>query len=316
MEKEEHGGGGSEDDSEDEDYQPGNQVGGNGNVSDEDGKEWKPKGKAKASSSVFKTKEGKSSIRKRKREGMQMRQRNGNGNDEDSEESDDLSDEDYVQEKEDDDEEVEEEEEAEDPEVVAAREKAEKERIDSLWLDFKSDVEELKTKGGGRAEMERVVTKTYEFAGQTVKVQEKVKGPPSKSKSKKDANNADPEAEASSSSEEGNETDKRPYTRISFLSGDPADIGLSGGGKKISAKEAIHNVLNALKAQNKKLGTLDKTKLDWEAYKRDQNIEEEMEIHRRSRHGYIDKQEFLHRSDLRQFELEKAARTKRRKTSL
>jgi len=299
---EDEGQGGGSEDSDDEDYQPG---AGNGNVSDNDveEKEWKPKGKA---SSTISKKNGKS--RKRKRAGVRQR----NGNDDESEESDDLSDEDYILDEKDEDEEVEEEEE-EDPEVVAAREKAEKERIDNLWLDFKSDVELLKTKGGDRAEVERVVTKTYEFAGQTVKVQEKVKGPSSKAKSKTDKSNSNIEA-SSPSSPEGSETDKKPYARISFLSGNPADIGLTGGGKNISAREALSNVLNALKARNKKLGTLDKTKLDWEAYKRDQNIEEEMEIHRRSRHGYIDKQEFLHRSDLRQFELEKAARTKRRRT--
>jgi len=86
------------------------------------------------------------------------------------------------------------------------------------------------------------------------------------------------------------------------------------GDKKTSAKEGLANVLNALNARSKqKLGTLEKSKIDWENYKREQNIQEELQSHNRSKNGYMDKQEFLQRTDLRQFEIEKDARTKKRR---
>lgn len=167
--------------------------------------------------------------------------------------------------------------------------------------DFLTDVETTKAKRkeeketGIKTPVEKVVTKIYDFAGERVSVQEKVmiEQPSTASASNGDKGTSStpetPDGLTPNGSETGNSEDdnspKQPRKyRVSFLSGNPADIGLSGG-KGVSAKEGLANVLNALHARNKKIGTLEKSKLDWEAYKRDQNIDEELSQHNRSKHG-------------------------------
>jgi len=63
-----------------------------------------------------------------------------------------------------------------------------------------------------------------------------------------------------------------------------------------------------------KMGCLDKSKLDWNKFVEDQGIKEELSTHNRGKGGYVEKQMFLERADLRQFELEKAVRDKNRKS--
>ncbi|KFM83496.1 Craniofacial development protein 1, partial [Stegodyphus mimosarum] len=61
--------------------------------------------------------------------------------------------------------------------------------------------------------------------------------------------------------------------------------------------------------------TLQKSLLDWKTFKKEEGLEEDLEQYNRGRGGYLEKQKFLQRSDLRRFELEKNARlSKYRKT--
>jgi len=61
-----------------------------------------------------------------------------------------------------------------------------------------------------------------------------------------------------------------------------------------------------------KMSVLEKSKLDWNGFKKEENLEEELEQHKRSNNSFIEKQEFLQRADVRQFELEKAVRDRHR----
>ena len=54
----------------------------------------------------------------------------------------------------------------------------------------------------------------------------------------------------------------------------------------------------------------EKSKLDWETFKADEGIEEELQIHNRGKDGFIERKQFLERTDLRQFEIEKSLRQK------
>jgi len=98
---------------------------------------------------------------------------------------------------------------------------------------------------------------------------------------------------------------------ISFLSGDPMKIGLIG------KKGSLATVVRALKQKKleKKMGTLEKSRLDWVAFKKQQGIEEELQSAVKSKNGYLERQEFLQRTDLREFEYEKDIRAKRRRTA-
>ncbi|XP_015365936.1 PREDICTED: craniofacial development protein 1 [Diuraphis noxia] len=61
-----------------------------------------------------------------------------------------------------------------------------------------------------------------------------------------------------------------------------------------------------------KLTVLEKSKQDWDGYKKKEGIVEELVTHNKGKDGYLEKQDFLERTDLRQFELEKAMRAANR----
>lgn len=76
----------------------------------------------------------------------------------------------------------------------------------------------------------------------------------------------------------------------------------------------ISSVLGQI-GKKAKISTLEKSKLDWDNYKKQENIEEELNTHNKGKDGYLERQDFLQRADLRQFEIEKQLRnTSRRST--
>lgn len=76
-----------------------------------------------------------------------------------------------------------------------------------------------------------------------------------------------------------------------------------------SSAKGIDQVLASLDAP-KKVSTMEKTSMDWDKFKEVEGIEEE--LHQYTKDGYIEKQEFLQRVDVKQFEIEKAERDKKR----
>ncbi|KAK7602425.1 hypothetical protein V9T40_008014 [Parthenolecanium corni] len=75
----------------------------------------------------------------------------------------------------------------------------------------------------------------------------------------------------------------------------------------------LSSVLGQIGKKNK-LSVLEKSKLDWDTFKRAEGIHEDLQTHNRGKEGYLEKQDFLQRTDLRQFELEKAMRTSSRRS--
>ncbi|GLV33996.1 yeti [Carabus blaptoides fortunei] len=78
-----------------------------------------------------------------------------------------------------------------------------------------------------------------------------------------------------------------------------------------AAARGLSSILNQL-GKKQKISTLEKSKLDWDRFKQDENIVDELSAHNKGRHGYLERQDFLQRADQRQFELEKELRTKHR----
>lgn len=66
--------------------------------------------------------------------------------------------------------------------------------------------------------------------------------------------------------------------------------------------------------KKQKMGVLDKSKLDWNSFVSREGISEELKTHNKGKDGYVEKQMFLERADLRQFEIEKSIRDKNRKS--
>jgi hypothetical protein len=83
----------------------------------------------------------------------------------------------------------------------------------------------------------------------------------------------------------------------------------SGGGE--SRPQCARSVLipPLASAPRRQVNVLDKTKMDWQDYKAaDTAVEEELEAHKRSGAQYLDRQEFLKRTELREYELERDKR--------
>ncbi|KAL3284816.1 hypothetical protein HHI36_018955 [Cryptolaemus montrouzieri] len=78
--------------------------------------------------------------------------------------------------------------------------------------------------------------------------------------------------------------------------------------KKGGNLSGIGSVLSQL-GKKKKISTLEKTKLDWDRFKKDENLEDELMAHNKGKDGYLERQDFLQRADLRRFEIEKEIRT-------
>nr|CAH7731172.1 unnamed protein product [Callosobruchus chinensis] len=119
------------------------------------------------------------------------------------------------------------------------------------------------------------VTQVFEFAGEEVTVEKEV---------------AADSAEA----------------RLLKSAGDK-DVPKTSKGKRSAGLSGINNVLSQL-SKKPKISTLEKSKLDWDKFKREENIEEELQTFNKGKDGYLDKQDFLERADLRRFEIEKEIR--------
>ncbi|XP_065808377.1 craniofacial development protein 1 isoform X1 [Labrus bergylta] len=134
------------------------------------------------------------------------------------------------------------------------------------------------------------ITKVFDFAGEEVRVNKEVSADSKeakiylKSQSSKQEENIEEEKQSSSPSRSPppGPSVKRPAGMSSLLS--------RFGGKK------------------QKMSTLEKSKMDWDAFKSEEGITEELAIHNRGREGYVERKNFLERVDHRQFELEKAVR--------
>lgn len=137
------------------------------------------------------------------------------------------------------------------------------------------------------------ITKIFEFAGEEVKVEKEVSVDSAEARlSLSAAENSTKSSECASvaSRERGRGAIKR--------------AGLGG----------ISSVLGQI-GKKAKISTLEKSKLDWDNFKKQENIEEELNTHNRGKDGYLERQDFLQRADLRQFEIEKQLRNSSRRST-
>ncbi|XP_022340303.2 craniofacial development protein 1-like isoform X1 [Crassostrea virginica] len=182
------------------------------------------------------------------------------------------------------------------------KEEQEKKKADDLWSSFLSDVgsrpkpKPATPSGSSLASISKpikspvvptsnkvTITKEYDFAGETVKVTKNV-----------DLNTEEGKKEMKKLTETKKEPEKKPDTPV------PSVLGRKSGG-------GLGSVLNKI-GKKDKISTLEKSKLDWESFKHEKGISEELQIHNRGKEGYIERMNFLSRADQRQFEIEKNIR--------
>ncbi|XP_029010261.1 craniofacial development protein 1 [Betta splendens] len=184
-------------------------------------------------------------------------------------------------------------------------------KSDDLWASFLSDVgsrpkcsasasessaspignssvlsvSSLRTETKASEPSKVTITKVFDFAGEEVRVDKEVSADSKEAKSylKSQEKNRD-QAEIPS----------------------PSKVSLPGPSAKRPA--GMSSVLNRIGGKKQRMSTLEKSKMDWDAFKSEEGITEELAIHNRGKEGYVERKNFLERVDHRQFELEKAVR--------
>uniref|UniRef100_F6YEJ8 Craniofacial development protein 1 n=1 Tax=Monodelphis domestica TaxID=13616 RepID=F6YEJ8_MONDO len=191
----------------------------------------------------------------------------------------------------------EEEEKAVEPEKSITSEEEKKRQDDALWASFLSDVgpktqvrpprSQVKTEGEGQernsdkfhvtakepeqpSKSEKVkITRVFDFAGEEVRVTKEV----------------DVASKEAKSFFKQNEKEK-PQTSVPTA---PSALPTGSGLKRPSG---MSNLLGKIGAKKQKLSTLEKSKLDWESFKEEEGIGEELAIHNRGKEGYIESPPF------------------------
>ncbi|KAM6195220.1 craniofacial development protein 1 [Sarcoramphus papa] len=197
--------------------------------------------------------------------------------------------------------------------VERNREEEEKKKEDALWASFLSDVGQ-KPKAVAATQVTQAKKAEEEKSGK--KPQEK----PKESEKPKDSGKVTITKVFDFAGEEvrvTKEVDSTSKEAKSFLkqqekwqSAAPASLPTVSGVKRPSGMSSL---LGKIGSKKQKMSTLEKSKLDWENFKEEEGIVEELAIHNRGKDGYIERKAFLERVDHRQFEIERDIRLSRMK---
>ncbi|XP_031420237.1 craniofacial development protein 1 [Clupea harengus] len=124
------------------------------------------------------------------------------------------------------------------------------------------------------------ITKVFDFAGEEVRVTKEVEA------DSKEAKSYLMEEEGSSQSEATSH----------------------GPGPSVKRPAGVSGILNRIGGKKQKMSTLEKSRLDWDTFKDEEGISDELAIHNRGKEGYVERKNFLERVDQRQFKLERDVR--------
>uniref|UniRef100_A0AAY4EP93 Craniofacial development protein 1 n=1 Tax=Denticeps clupeoides TaxID=299321 RepID=A0AAY4EP93_9TELE len=200
--------------------------------------------------------------------------------------------------------------------VVGGRrkEEVEKKKADDLWASFLSDVgprpnstaapltdsqqtsskttsdessqastEAQENQLNATEQSKITITKVFDFAGEEVRVTKEV-----------DADSR----EAKSFLKKEEEPSLTPKSQPSHLTPGPS----------VKRSAGLGGLLNRIGGKKQKMSTLEKSRLDWDTFKTEEGIGDELAIHNRGKEGYVERKNFLERVDQRQFQLEKSVR--------
>lgn len=134
------------------------------------------------------------------------------------------------------------------------------------------------------------ITKVFDFAGEEVRVNKEVAA---------DSREAKSFLKSQSSAQESTETEDQSSS---------VDLPFSPASSSVKRPAGLSGILGRIGGKKQKMSTLEKSKVDWDAFKSEEGISEELAIHNRGREGYVERKNFLERVDHRQFEIEKTVR--------
>ncbi|KAF7215147.1 craniofacial development protein 1 [Nothobranchius furzeri] len=195
-------------------------------------------------------------------------------------------------------------------------EETQKKKSDDLWASFLSDVgtrpkdsapsaesgtnkemhssvlqtppKNTDTKAAGPEKI--TITKVFDFAGEEVRVHKEV--------------SADSKEARSFLKSQNSQQDETKNGENSSL----CPPSLPGPSCSAKRSAGMSSILGRIGGKKQKMSTLEKSKMDWDAFKYEEGITDELAIHNRGKEGYVERKNFLERVDHRQFEREKAVR--------
>ena len=89
----------------------------------------------------------------------------------------------------------------------------------------------------------------------------------------------------------------------------PATSSGIGPKRPFAARGGLSSVAAQLGGNKKqKLSTLEKSKLDWDTFKKAEGIEEDLKTFNQGKQGFLERKAFLERADMKQFEIERSLR--------
>ncbi|TSS72708.1 Craniofacial development protein 1 [Bagarius yarrelli] len=223
------------------------------------------------------------------------------------------------------------------------KEDQQQQKADDLWASFLSDVgprpkaeapgtqqipadldnvdkssTESPHKETKTAEASRItITKVYDFAGEEVQVTKEVDADSREAKSflKKEQREEKQQSPICKTSTESSLT---PGPSVSWTVARLLQLMKSSMLRACTALvfaledakrgAGMSSILSRIGAKKPKMSTLEKSKLDWDSFKSEEGITEELAIHNRGKEGFLERKNFLERVDQRQFELEKNVR--------
>lgn len=175
-------------------------------------------------------------------------------------------------------------------------EEEEKKRADALWADFLSDTPKTSTQNGNSAKKSATVT--------SASTSTKTLSPPKSKSQEKEPEKIEVTEIFDFAGEEvriTKEIDKTQTDEKTTTSKIPpkGPTKRPGGG--------LNSILGQINKKNK-ITVLEKTKLDWDHFKKAEGLNEELQTFNKGKDGFLEKQDFLQRTDVRQFEIEKNLR--------
>lgn len=181
-----------------------------------------------------------------------------------------------------------------------------KSHADALWASFLGDSDSGSTKcsDSNPATKKVIVTETVEFAGEQIEVRKEIAVKNNESDLFA-VSGVKPNRVKAEAAEVLKSSTKIPIAQV--LGGLRKPIG----GFAVKSGGGLNAVLGQIGKRNK-ISVLEKTALDWKSFKHSEGIDEQLQTHNKGKDGYLERQDFLQRTDVRQFEIEKDLRQSKR----
>ncbi|KAM7345299.1 yeti [Cochliomyia hominivorax] len=206
-----------------------------------------------------------------------------------------------------------------------------KSRTNALWADFLNDVNpkpasskpnasKVEDKTSSSSSTDKKITKESKTATNEIQPQTSLRPKSEENKVKitevldfaGEEVRIEREVDASSIKENKAATippaKKQPFSRIMPGAAIKRAIPTAATG----SSAGLGSILNQL-GKKKKLSVLEKSQMDWNSFKQTEGIDEQLQTFNKGKDGYLERQDFLQRTDLRQFEIEKNLRQSTRR---